>query len=366
MNPKPDKFIKKVHNKIVRFIKKCIFAKIFIKMKSAEQILEQTLAEYEQLGIANQIDYEKFYLYSIITHSTAIEGSTITEIENLLLFDQGITASGKPLIEQMMNLDLKTAYEECQQLAEHHTDITVDILCHLSSLVMKNTGTFYRTALGEFNSANGDLRLLNVTAGFGGRSYLNFQKVPDHLKRFCEWLNKARKQVQTAIDVYNFSFDAHYELVTIHPWADGNGRMSRLVMNMLQFEAGVIPVKVLKSDKAGYIEALDNTRNQGDLTIFRDFMLKMHSKNLLQEIQQYKESLEKDSFTLSAIDTKQKTKTSDKILSIIAENNHVTIQQMAAQLEISTRAISKHLKNLQAKGIIARIGANKGGYWEIV
>ena len=50
------------------------------------------IARYKQLGIDSQIDYEKFYLYSIITHSTAIEGSTVTEIENQLLFDQGITS----------------------------------------------------------------------------------------------------------------------------------------------------------------------------------------------------------------------------------------------------------------------------------
>ena len=70
------------------------------------------IERYKQLGIDSQIDYVKFYLYSIITHSTAIEGSTVTEIENQLLFDQGITAKGKTIVEQMMNLDLKRAYEE--------------------------------------------------------------------------------------------------------------------------------------------------------------------------------------------------------------------------------------------------------------
>ncbi len=44
------------------------------------------IEQYKNLGIDAQIDYEKFYLYSIITHSTAIEGSTVTEIENQLLF----------------------------------------------------------------------------------------------------------------------------------------------------------------------------------------------------------------------------------------------------------------------------------------
>ena len=65
------------------------------------------IKQYKQLGIDSQIDYEKFYLYSIITHSTAIEGSTVTEVENQMLFDQGITAKGKTLVEQMMNLPMR-------------------------------------------------------------------------------------------------------------------------------------------------------------------------------------------------------------------------------------------------------------------
>ena len=64
------------------------------------------MARYRALGIDNQIDYDKFYLYSIITHSTAIEGSTVTEVEAQLLFDEGIAAKGKSIIEQLMNLDL--------------------------------------------------------------------------------------------------------------------------------------------------------------------------------------------------------------------------------------------------------------------
>ena len=80
--------------------------------------LQAVLDKYRSLGISQQIDYDKFYLYSIITHSTAIEGSTVTEIENQLLFDEGISAKGKPLVEQLMNLDLKHAYEQSIRWAE--------------------------------------------------------------------------------------------------------------------------------------------------------------------------------------------------------------------------------------------------------
>ena len=52
--------------------------------------LIDTLSEHNRLGIAQQLDYSKFSLYSLITQSTAIEGSTVTEVENQLLFDEGI------------------------------------------------------------------------------------------------------------------------------------------------------------------------------------------------------------------------------------------------------------------------------------
>lgn len=149
------------------------------------------LNEYNSLGINQQLDYDKFYLYSIITHSTAIEGSTITEIENQVLFDNGISCS-KPISEQFMNLDLKKAYEQSFDFARKHEKITVGFLCSLSGTLMKNIDSSYNTVAGSFSSAKGELRPLNVSAGRGGKSYL----------------------------------------ASIHPWADGNGRMDRLLMNM--------------------------------------------------------------------------------------------------------------------------------------
>ena len=52
----------------------------------------EALRAYLASGVEDQVDYQKFYLYSIVTHSTAIEGSSVTEIENQLLFDEGIAA----------------------------------------------------------------------------------------------------------------------------------------------------------------------------------------------------------------------------------------------------------------------------------
>ena len=280
-------------NSLLFFLtKKCIiFAVRLLIMKKS---LEEVFIKYKELGIDKQIDYDRFYLYSLITHSTAIEGSTITELENQIMFDNGISLKGKSIIEQSMNLDLKLAYEKAIEYAKQHTPISTDLLISLSALVMKNTGQDYKTMLGEFSSARGELRLLNVSAGVGGRSYMSYNKVPAKLSEFCEQLNKERTSAKNkSIDeLYRLSFDAHYNLVTIHPWADGNGRMARLIMNMLQFEFGLIPTKITKEDKEEYIKALVDTREKENLDIFREFMSSMTEKNLSFEIEAYLKSIE--------------------------------------------------------------------------
>lgn len=62
------------------------------------QEIETLYRQFVKFGIGEAVDYEKYYLYSLIAHSTAIEGSTLTEIETQLLFDEGVVAGGKPLV----------------------------------------------------------------------------------------------------------------------------------------------------------------------------------------------------------------------------------------------------------------------------
>ena len=335
-------------------------------MNLSDQLLT-VLDEYKQLGIAEQIDYDKFYLYSLITHSTAIEGSTVTEIENQLLFDEGISAKGRTMQEQLMNLDLKKAYEQAIRLAKSHTDFSVEMLKELSSIVMKNTGSQYNTVQGSFDASKGDLRLVNVTAGAGGKSYLNYAKVPSKLTTFCQEMNKRRRVLVDSKDIleqYLLSFDAHFQLVTIHPWADGNGRMSRLIMNYIQFEFGLVPTKVKKEDKAEYIQALVESREQDNTLPFREFMLREHLTNLRKEIENFKQS--EGGQKTEKVDRKGGQKTRDAILDLIKNDERITSTKMAESLGINRSAVSKHLKKLQDEGVIRREGPDKGGKWIIV
>lgn len=257
-----------------------------------------TIQEYKELGMSNLIDYDKFYLYSIVTHSTAIEGSTMTEVENQVLFEEGLAARGKSMEELNMNLDLKAAYERSMELAKGHTPISLGVLKHLSSIVMRRTGREYSTLSGSFDSSRGDLRKVNVTAGVGGKFYMNWEKIEDWTKALCADLETQRKNLIIKPDVfeaYMMSFDAHNRLVQIHPWVDGNGRMSRLLMNHIQFEFDLVPTIVKKEDKADYIQALVNSREQKSLKPFREFMMEEHVKNLKEEIKNYNLSLGDDS-----------------------------------------------------------------------
>ena len=110
------------------------------------------------------MDYEKYHLYSLITNSTAIEGSTLTEIDTQLLFDEGVTAKGKPLVYHLMNEDLKKAYELAKEEVRHNTFITATLLQKLNAVLMHTTGNAYNVMGGSFDSSKGEYRLSGVTA----------------------------------------------------------------------------------------------------------------------------------------------------------------------------------------------------------
>lgn len=339
-------------------------------VKDLKSSLKEVIDKYNSLGINQQLDYDKFYLYSIITHSTAIEGSTVTEVENQLLFDEGITSSKRTITEQMMNLDLKNAYEKSFEYAKNHEKLTVEMLCKLSLILMQNTGTEYNTIAGSFSSAKGKLRLVNVSAGRGGKSYLAWQKVPDRLQKTCDYLNRRRSEIDknNIEEIYKLSFEAHYLLVSIHPWADGNGRMSRLVMNMIQKEFDVIPSIVKKENRVEYIQSLASSQVKDDMQDFMDFMMYHHIQNLLQQINEYSESLAYDTLNYKNDTLNDTLKLSPKeitVLKIIKSNLTVTTAQIVEQTGFSRPTVMRAIKNLKENKILERVDSKKTGSWKV-
>ena len=244
------------------------------------QEIEQLYQKFQQLGISEAVDYEKYYLYSLITHSTAIEGSTLTEVEAQMLFDEGLTAKGKPLVYHLMNEDLKKAYEFAKEEAKCKKPIN-------------SACSIYNVMGGSFDSSKGEFRLCGVTAGIGGRSYMSYQKVPAKIDEFCTLLQEKQKTVGTFREQYELSFNAHLNLVTIHPWVDGNGRTARLLMNYIQFCYNLFPTKIFKEDREEYISALRLSQEDEVNQPFLDFMAGQLKKSLSLEIERFNTSQKK-------------------------------------------------------------------------
>jgi len=337
--------------------------------------IDEALKAYLASGVEDQVDYQKFYLYSIVTHSTAIEGSTVTEIENQLLFDEGIAAKGRSLTEQMMNVDLKDAYLYAFKIASENLIYTPQLLQQLSALVMRRTGSEYSTVAGQFDSSKGEFRLCNVSAGIGGRSYLAYNKVPQSVDDFCEWLNKEIANVdKTDIAAcYRLSFEAHFRLVSIHPWVDGNGRTTRLVMNMIQRQLGLVPSIVRKEDKGEHIQSLVDSRENGDSTIAQDMMLRHHISNLKRRVLQYQEGygLMNDNVGVNVgvnnngVGVKL-TNTQRKIYELIQANQSITHSEMAKALSVTSKTAERATKALRDFGLLGREGSDKTGRWIIL
>lgn len=194
--------------------------------------LNKLLTEFNTLGLNQVVDFDLFNRIAIVHHSSAIEGSTLTLQETALLINEGITAKGKPMAEHQMITDHYAALLFVLENAKNKAKITPDFLRQINALVNKNTGQVRQTPLGVCDGTKGDFRLGNVTAG--STYFVNYDKVPQMVNELCLSLQNKIDTAHGNVDgVYQLSFDAHFYLVTIHPWFDGNGRTSRLLMNYI-------------------------------------------------------------------------------------------------------------------------------------
>ncbi len=247
---------------------------------------EDLYSEFMQSGIIESIDYDKFNGYLITHHSSSIEGSSLTEVETNLLLDEGITPEGKPLDHSLMVKDHYSALKFILSEAEQKKPVTPELIKQIASLVNKNTGKITNTVLGQFDDSKGDYRLSSVSAG--GHYFISYDKVPGQVLELSNELNKQLENIKKPKDIYTLSFDAHYYLVSIHPFGDGNGRTSRLLMNYIQAYHKQPLSLVFTENKALYIDALKATRSKNDLSHIRTFMNDQLSKYFKQELSSFK------------------------------------------------------------------------------
>ncbi len=248
------------------------------------------IKKYRDLNIENAIDNKKFNLYLITNHSTAIEGSTLSNIETQLLLDEGITPNGKPLEYLLMTKDHYHALLFTLDIARKKTLITIDVLKEMSSNLMQTTGAIHNTALGKVDVSKGDIRKMNVFVG--KRSFPNYSKVSDLLDAFCNNLNNMLLSCQNdVVKQLEISFWAHFNFVSIHPFVDGNGRMSRLLMNYVQEYFGLPLSIVYKENKVEYFNALESARETNSISVFNSFMFEQYNKFISTEINNYKKNI---------------------------------------------------------------------------
>jgi Fic family protein len=249
------------------------------------------LQQWQALKMDEILDFDKFNQYAIVHHSTTIEGSTLTETEAQLLLDEGITPKGKPLMHSLMNIDHLKALQFVIQSAIEKMELSPAFIQSVNAQVMRQTGSIYNTALGTVDSSAGELRKGNVRAG--NSYFVNYDKVPELIQKLCLTLNENINKAIEPEDRLHLSFDAHFDLVSIHPFYDGNGRTSRLLMNFIQKYYGLPMGIVFKEDKVAYFEALVKSRQDENLTPFRNFMMEQYKRFLTTEMDQFNQSIHK-------------------------------------------------------------------------
>ena len=156
---------------------------------------------------------------------------------------------------------------------------------------------------------------------------------------------------------YRLSFEAHFRLVTIHPWVDGNGRTTRLLMNIIQRQLGLIPSIVTKDAKGEYIQALIESREQENNTIIQDIMLAQHITNLESRILQYQQSIND---TVNNVND-----TATRLITLIKAHPEYTYDEYAKALNMGRATVARYIKKLNGT-VIKRIGSDKNGHWEII
>lgn len=192
-------------------------------------------------------------------NSNGIEGNTLTLRETQVVLE-GITVGGKSIREHLEAINHEKAILYLNDLVKENNPITERNIKSIHQLVLKDID----------NENAGRYRRENVTIKGATHISPDYLKVPELMEKLVlnyENWNDFHPIIQAAL--------LHGELVKIHPFIDGNGRTSRLLMNLDLMNHGYNPVIIKKEDRLEYYEALDKAHTTGDYTDFVKLIIKL-------------------------------------------------------------------------------------------
>jgi Fic family protein len=196
-----------------------------------------------------------------------IEGGKLTYRETADLLEKGVSPKGKPLD------DVKET--------EAHDKLFQEVLGYKRELSLETVTIWHKKLFdGTKREIAGNIR--NYQVAISGCRYTPPTpiEIQPLLKEYFSWYNKNKK----TINPVELAGLAHLKLVTIHPFGDGNGRISRLVMNYVLHKEGYPMMNIPYENRTSYYNALERAQTKKQDTIFIQWFIKKYLKENKQYI----------------------------------------------------------------------------------
>lgn len=227
---------------------------------------KRKLDSYRALPPELARNLDNWFTVELTYTSNAIEGNTLTRRETAVVIEKGLTIGGKSLKEHLEAKNHAHALDFVRSLIKKKP----------SQLSAKDVLAIHDIILSGIDGRNaGHYR--NVPVRISGSAVVmpNPRKVPDLMDEFQAWLTGKHDLHPVA-----FTGEAHYRLVTIHPFVDGNGRTARLLMNLLLMMQGYPPAIIRKRDRLAYIGALETAQLGGSREPYDKIIMRAAGRSL--------------------------------------------------------------------------------------
>lgn len=215
----------------------------------------------------------KNYYRILLTYtSNALEGNSLTESETKVLLEEGLTVGGKPIRDYYEAMGHGEAYELMHDFSKKKKPLTENNIKDLHKL-------FYHR-IDEKEA--GQYRKVRVFISGSHHSFPAPEKVPILMRKFVEEL----EELKTEHHPVDFAALVHKHFVFVHPFIDGNGRISRLLMNLALLQADYSLAIILPILRAEYIRTLEKAHtNDKDFRHFIAERVKETQKEYLRLLQ---------------------------------------------------------------------------------